>query len=395
MITTFFGPHSFGGDAAYVDRLSRALLRRGHEVDVIYNADAFDAIRGSQPDRPYDAPPGLRVHALRTPLGKFGLLWTHQTSGLGPLRKPLEEIVSGTRFDVIHFHNISLMGGMEVLEAGNGALRLMTAHEHWLCCPLSLMWKRDRQVCDRPECVSCTIAAGRPPQLWRYSGLRDRMLQKLDFLLTPSLHSRALHQDRGVARRIEHLPIFIPDEMIGTEPPLPELSTRPYFVAAGRLIQEKGFSDAIAQMRNFPDADLVIAGAGPFGEKLRDEASGLTNVRFTGLLSQADLAGLFRGARALLVPSRFPETFGYVVLEAFAVGVPAIVSDRGALPELIADSGAGLVARNATEMCCAMRRYLENPEFARSHGRRGRDACAGRWSESSHLARYLKYAGAH
>jgi hypothetical protein len=35
MLTTFFGPHSFGGDAAFVDRLSRSLARRGHEVHVI------------------------------------------------------------------------------------------------------------------------------------------------------------------------------------------------------------------------------------------------------------------------------------------------------------------------------------------------------------------------
>ena len=34
MLTTFFGAHSFGGDAAFVDRLSRALARHGHEVHV-------------------------------------------------------------------------------------------------------------------------------------------------------------------------------------------------------------------------------------------------------------------------------------------------------------------------------------------------------------------------
>ena len=46
MITTFFGAHSFGGDAAYVDRLSQALCRRGHEVHVYYCVDAFNAVRG-------------------------------------------------------------------------------------------------------------------------------------------------------------------------------------------------------------------------------------------------------------------------------------------------------------------------------------------------------------
>ena len=42
MLTTFFGTHSFGGDAAFVDRLSRALARHGHEVHVIHCRDAFE-----------------------------------------------------------------------------------------------------------------------------------------------------------------------------------------------------------------------------------------------------------------------------------------------------------------------------------------------------------------
>lgn len=46
MVTTFFGAHSFGGDAAYVDRLSRALVRRGHEVHVFHCVDAFNSARG-------------------------------------------------------------------------------------------------------------------------------------------------------------------------------------------------------------------------------------------------------------------------------------------------------------------------------------------------------------
>ena len=41
--------HSFGGDAAYVERLSQALCRRGHEVHVYYCVDAFNAVRSGHP----------------------------------------------------------------------------------------------------------------------------------------------------------------------------------------------------------------------------------------------------------------------------------------------------------------------------------------------------------
>ena len=59
MVTTFFGGHSFGGDAAYVDRLCQALCRRGHEVHVYYCVDAFNAVRGSHPLREFSPPPAI------------------------------------------------------------------------------------------------------------------------------------------------------------------------------------------------------------------------------------------------------------------------------------------------------------------------------------------------
>ncbi len=74
-------------------------------------------------------------------------------------------------------------------------------------------------------------------------------------------------------------------------------------------------------------------------------AEGLANVHFEGRLDSAQVAALFRGALAVAVPSLVYETFGYVVLEAFAEKTPVVVRDLGALPELVAESGGGLVFR--------------------------------------------------
>jgi hypothetical protein len=85
MITTFFGGHSFGGDAAYVDRLCQALCRRGHEVHVYHCVDAFNAVRGSHPLREYTPTQGLHLHPLESGLGILSPLAT-QATGL-PLFK--------------------------------------------------------------------------------------------------------------------------------------------------------------------------------------------------------------------------------------------------------------------------------------------------------------------
>ena len=83
MLTSLFGAHRFGGDAAYVDRLSRALAGQGHEVHVIYCLDAFELVRGSFPEREYNPPSGVTVHGLRSWSGALSPLWTQQTGRPG------------------------------------------------------------------------------------------------------------------------------------------------------------------------------------------------------------------------------------------------------------------------------------------------------------------------
>ncbi len=91
----------------------------------------------------------------------------------------------------------------------------------------------------------------------------------------------------------------------------------------------KGFQRLIPMMRYLPEVDLRIAGTGPYETTLRAMATDLPNVRFEGLLGGNSLARLFRDAHAVVVPSLFPETFGYVVLEAFSVGTPVVVHKGG------------------------------------------------------------------
>lgn len=392
MVTTFFGAHSFGGDAAYVDRLSRALLRRGHEVHVVHCVDAFNITRGEHPLRPYTPPPGLHVHELRSQLGPISPLATQLTGQ--PLLKTdrLRELLDAIDTDVVHFHNISLVGGPGVLHLGQNAVRLMTAHEHWLVCPMHLLWKYDRKPCDTPECLKCSLAGRRPPQLWRYTGAIERGLDQLDALIFPSRHTLESHRERGIeAARMVHLPYFLPDDWSGgIEDDPPEPTGRPYLAAAGRLVSMKGFQTLIPLMRFLPEVDLRIAGTGPYEPQLRRLAEGLPNVHFEGLLGGPALARLFQGARAVVVPSLFPETFGYVVLEAFAVRTPVVVhTGGGALEETGVLSGGGLGYRNDGELLLALRRMVHDDELRDSLADQGYAMRTGAWSERAHLDRYF------
>lgn len=391
MVTTFFGAHSFGGDAAYVDRLSRALVRRGHEVHVYHCVDSFNAVRGTHPLRSYTPPPGLHVHPLESGVGLLSPLATQATGQPLFKAKALREALDAIDTDVVHFHNISLVGGPGVLKLGRAAVRLMTAHEHWLICPMHLLWKYDRKACDGPSCVRCSIAGRRPPQLWRSTGAIGEGLRELDALIFPSRHALEEHRKRGIGAPMVHLPYFLPDDWTdGIEDEEPTPSPRPYLAAAGRLVRMKGFQRLIPLMKYLPEVDLRIAGTGPFEAELKRLAAGLPNVRFEGLLGGAEISRLFHGARGVVVPSLFPETFGYVVLEAFAVRTPVVVNQEGgALAETGVLSGGGIGYRTDAELLLALRRIVHDDPLRDELADRGYAVRTGEWSETAHVDRYF------
>ena len=396
MITTFFGPDSFGGDAAFVDRLARALARRGHDAHVIHCRDAFNLVRGGQSPRPYQVPPGVTVHPLSSWAGALSPLATHQT-GL-PLFKTsaIRKLIRSIGPDVVHFHNLSLVGGPGLISMPMpGALKFMTTHEHWLICPLSVLWKFDSQICETTDCTRCCLGAGRPPQWWRMTKLVARSLEHLDALICPSRSTQREHAVRGVRVPTTHLPYFLPHDYTGQRAVGAPNYQRPYVACAGRLEKIKGFQDAIDAMRRLPDLDLRIAGTGRYEESLKEIAQGLDNVHFEGRLDAAEVAALFRGARAVVVPSLVYETFGYVVLEAFAEQTPVVVRNLGALPELVAESRGGLVFNTADELVSSVRRLATDDALRRTLGRNGERARNSVWSEAEHIDRYFTLIEQH
>jgi glycosyltransferase involved in cell wall biosynthesis len=219
-----------------------------------------------------------------------------------------------------------------------------------------------------------------------------RGLQQLDVLIFPSRHTLEEHRRRGIGAPMVHLPYFLPDEWSdGIEDEEAEPADRPYLAAAGRLVAMKGFQRLIPMMRLLPEVDLRIAGTGPYEPQLRRLAAGLPNVRFVGLLGGAGLARLFHGARAVVVPSLFPETFGYVVLEAFAVRTPVVVHQAGgALEETGVLSGGGLGYQTDAEMLLALRRIVHDDDLREELAHRGYSMRTTEWSETAHLDRYFE-----
>lgn len=118
----------------------------------------------------------------------------------------------------------------------------------------------------------------------------------------------------------------------------------------GRLVDDKRPMDLVQAAVRLGAAgkgvELVVAGAGPLEGSLAEAAqAGGVDARFLGFVNQSKLPAVYAEADTIVLPSMARETWGLVVNEAMACGVPAVVSDAvGCGPDLVRPGVTGAVA---------------------------------------------------
>jgi glycosyltransferase involved in cell wall biosynthesis len=183
------------------------------------------------------------------------------------------------------------------------------------------------------------MKAKRPPQIWRYTDLLEKASQDVDQFVSPSRFTARMHAERGFPQPVAHLPYFIDRVDDDWKEPGPRPQERPFFLFVGRLEIIKGLQILIELWKRVPNFDLLVAGTGTYEKQLRAQAAPNPRIKFLGALPQRDLGALYFHAQACIVPSITYETFGMIIIEAFARKTPVIARDLGALPEVIQDSG--------------------------------------------------------
>ena len=132
----------------------------------------------------------------------------------------------------------------------------------------------------------------------------------------------------------------------------------------GRLTTEKSVR-SLARLeqalldRGYREFQFVVVGEGAEQEWLRNN---MRQAEFTGVLRGAELSRTVANFDVLAFPSE-TDTFGLVVLEALASGVPAVVSDRGGPQFTVRHGSSGYVARNFDEFVAYTARLMDQPEL--------------------------------
>jgi glycosyltransferase involved in cell wall biosynthesis len=358
-----------GGEDAVVESETKLLRDAGHEV-IEYRRHS-DEIRD--------------IGYLRT---VADTVWSRQT------RAELQKVIHTQRPDLLHAHNtFPLISPSAFWSAADARLPVvLTLHNFRLLCPQAMLL-RDGRVCQ--DCV------GRVP--WRavvHGCYRDSR-STTAVLSTMLVAHRALGTWQTKVDRFIALNEFCRDKFIEGGLPADRIVVKPNFVLpnplpdvprehllfVGRLSAEKGVDVLARAASGFQHGTLRVVGTGPHDKALL----ACPGASMLGFQDPAGVRREMRQALALVFPSLWFETFGLVMVEAFAAGTPVIASRLGAALSLVRDGETGLLVEpgNVDDLRTKMQWALEHPQQMAEMGRRARDFYLSRFTPEQNLSQLL------
>lgn len=367
-VTANYPPEALGGTEQVVSALARELRALGVElVFVISGSD--EPFRGtSVTDEIHE---GVLVHRIASRSGE------HDANGF--VRPRMLDIVRKSlvrhRPDVVHVHSFSRLGvGITPICRELGIRVVVTFHDLWVTCARYFRVPAAGITCptgtDRGPCVPCINEMLRtdPALVERGLAERDRGLRAevalANAVLAPSAAAAAFVREcLPLAAPIE----VVPHGLVRTVP-VEHLAGRwqpgkPLHVGMfGGLVAVKGVLELVDAVAGLP-CQLHLSG--PFHEpQVEDEVRRRTAANGTKLVLRSRYTGVERHpARDLhlaVFPSKCQETYGLVVDEALAHGVPVVLSDQGAFAER--RGHGGVVVTPIAQLANVLRELVGSPQ---------------------------------
>ena len=235
-----------------------------------------------------------------------------------------------------------------------------------------------------------------------WSEMRSR-LDEADLLVAPSRFYADLMRQRldAPGLRIEVMPNGI--DLDGYRVANP--ASPPVIGFLARMIREKGLPELVAAFIHLrtalkhPNARLHIAGAATAGDlqligqlKQQLEAAGLGDqVVWSPNISREEKTAMLSSLTLFSVPATYPEAFGLYLLEALASGVPVVQPRTSSFPEIITNSGGGMLVPpgDAIALASAWHELLHRPDALQSLREKGRHAAEQSYSLQAMRDRFL------
>lgn len=392
-----FFPDCHSGTEQYCLAAAREARRRGDEVTVLSlhpcHEDEVPPVRLF--DQPYDGFRVVRLNHWRR-MNPNDVLRDYQNRHLDGW---FQQVLDDVRPQAVHFFHLRQLGSNLIDVARRNGLRtVVNLMDFWYLCPRFTLLRRDGSLCEGPPdggagCVACEfpeLAAAAPAASpapasdagpARLRALLDRIGQQLlhlgqaDTVFAPSRFLADLFAKNGFPRqRLTVLPYGLePGRIVPIPVQRPRQPLRLGF--CGVLSPWKAPHLVIDAVRG-SSANVTLHVHGRTDEpmfqayidRLRADAAGDARIHFPGAYAAGDAPRVFADMDLLVVPSTWYENTPFVVLEAFAAGVPVLASDLGGLREVVTpgDNGELFRAGDARDLRARIEQLAADPGwFAR------------------------------
>jgi glycosyltransferase involved in cell wall biosynthesis len=378
-----------GGTELYVRRLSDALLHRGIDVSWAYYSEG-------DPDLTKECveEDGIEYYRIsgRNQSRTREQSWRIDPFGLNEFRQVLQL----AQPDCVHFNGFGCNQSPEHFAAAKatGATVLMTYHSPGQSCSRWDLLYKGQDVCsgriDVERCTDCAlhrIGVAAPLRavlsradlsplslvlphsvqhpFVRRKGLEDYQrrwkegMAALDKVVCHAAWVRELLLSNGVPEdRLYHLPLPPPISFAAADSKDPGPRSHRRFIFIGRLTDIKGAHILTEAVRLLPPEEnlevLLVGAKGPdeYMARIQNECAKDHRVKLVPPAASHLIHDMMRDADAVIVPSLWPETGPYTVLEALCTGTPVVGSDRAGIRELINTWGGGVLfeAGNASQL---------------------------------------------
>lgn len=331
-----FPPSSYAGTELYTLSLARALLRRGHDVTVLYPVTDPESAPYTFREGAYEEVPVVRCSVPR-----------RETLHDPALHAPFGAFLEGRGFDVLHVqHLLGLSGGCIAEARARGVRVALKVDDMFFYCARGHLMDGGGRSCTGPEPDKCERCTG-APQAERAAYLR-RVFASADVVHTPSRFLRGEHRRHGFdCARFHVVPTGIePFRRAPRRPPGDGVRIG----YAGMLAWRKGIVDFVeaAELhlasRPATRARFLVHGEveddGPL-PLLRARMDALP-LEYRGPFRPADRGRLFAELDLLVVPSR-GDHYPFVIREALFAGLPVVAARVGAVPEIVRHGENGLL----------------------------------------------------
>jgi glycosyltransferase involved in cell wall biosynthesis len=348
-------PESISGGETYERELLRHLAARGATIDILL----------ARHKRHPEGVANWVIHRL--PIGR-GLRWPVALALLPPI---IRRVHAETAFDLLRVHSLRYIGPAALIARRRYHLDVPIVSHHHHLDPSWLNTLIERRVIEGSERV-ITVSEFSRRQLVQTLGVDPDRIE-----VVPNGIDTRFAPGPGDEMRRRH-----------------GLGHAPVALFLGGLKPRKNLACLLDAWREVAgtraDARLLIAGTGPLDGALRRRAAMLglgDRVVFAGRVAEADKVGYYNAADVFVSPSSL-EGFGFAVGEAMSCARPVIVSDQGALPELVIHGEGGFVCRHddAGELARRILLLLGDALLRRRFGRFNQERVDRlfRWDRASH-----------